>query len=258
MNDKLIRLWATKNKDDEWWSSFITSPLAIAVNYVVVDLKFLTPNKITILSFIVACMSAVFIILGSTMNFIIAAALIQLSHILDCMDGQMARYRNTPSAFGSFIDKITDQVQVIIWFGSVGYTAYIQSQSVLPIFLAFIGVSFYSLRGYMKYLSVYTIIHSDSNFLEKKNQKILIAQNEPTAGLGFDIFSNLKWFVTEQRKIFLFDEGVFIFMLSLSLIFNILIPMLWVFAMSQIFYGIVRGFQRGLEIERNSKIDIQK
>lgn len=103
MNDKLIRLWATKNKDDEWWSSFITSPLAIAVNYVVVDIKFLTPNKITVISFIVACMSAVFIILGSTINFIIAATLIQLSHILDCMDGQMARYRNTPSAFGSFI-----------------------------------------------------------------------------------------------------------------------------------------------------------
>ena len=33
--------------------SFITSPLAIAVNYFVVDVKALTPNKLTLLSFIV-------------------------------------------------------------------------------------------------------------------------------------------------------------------------------------------------------------
>jgi len=39
MNRKLTRLWATKNKDDEWWSSFVTLPLAIAINYVAVDIK---------------------------------------------------------------------------------------------------------------------------------------------------------------------------------------------------------------------------
>ena len=33
MMDKLEQLWATKTRDDEWWSSFITSPLAIAANY---------------------------------------------------------------------------------------------------------------------------------------------------------------------------------------------------------------------------------
>ena len=91
MNEKLTRLWATKNKDDEWWSSFVTSPLAIAVNYVVVDIKWLTPNLITLFSFILAIISAVFIIMGGSVNFIIAAVLIHLSHILDCMDGQMSR-----------------------------------------------------------------------------------------------------------------------------------------------------------------------
>ena len=30
MNEKLLRLWDTKTKDDEWWSSFVTAPLAIA------------------------------------------------------------------------------------------------------------------------------------------------------------------------------------------------------------------------------------
>ena len=54
MNDKLKRLWATKTRDDEWWSSFVTAPLAIVANYGAVDIPWITPNRITAASFLVA------------------------------------------------------------------------------------------------------------------------------------------------------------------------------------------------------------
>ncbi|MCH9030386.1 MAG: CDP-alcohol phosphatidyltransferase family protein [Bacteroidetes bacterium] len=172
MSEKLKRLWATKNKNDEWWSSFVTSPLAIAVNYVVVDIKWLTPNLITLFSFITALASVVFIIIGGFINFIIAAVLIHLSHILDCMDGQMALYRGVSSKSGSYFDKLTDQIQVTLWFGAIGYAAYAQSQNVLPVFLAFAGVAFYSLRGYTKYVAIYTEMCDDKEYLEKASKKV--------------------------------------------------------------------------------------
>jgi len=258
MNVKLTRLWATKNKDDEWWSSFVTSPLAIAVNYVVVDIKWLTPNLITLFSFIAAIIAALFVITGGTVNFIIAAVLIHWSHVLDCMDGQMARYRKTTSPSGSFFDKLTDQIQVTIWFGSVGYAAYTQSQNVLPVFLAFIGVAFYSLRGYTKYVAIYTEMSRDSGYLEKLSKEASCVKKEDTAGLGFGVLENLRWFVREQRKIISFDEGVFIFMLSLALVLDKLTPMLWVFAISQLFYGLARGWQRGCRIDRKQNTTIKK
>jgi len=34
--------------------------------------------------------------------------------------------------------------------------------------------------------------------------------------------------------------------------------MLWVFAISQLFYGLARGWQRGSQIERNQEISIEK
>ena len=34
---KFQRLWKTKNKDDEWWSSFVTAPIGILLNVIVVD-----------------------------------------------------------------------------------------------------------------------------------------------------------------------------------------------------------------------------
>ena len=258
MNEKLARLWATKTKDDEWWSSFVTSPLAIAVNYVVVDIKWLTPNLITLFSFIIAIIAALLIIAGGTVSFVIAAVLIHWSHVLDCMDGQMARYRNTTSLPGSYYDKLTDQIQVTIWFGSVGYAAYTQSQNALPAFLAFIGVAFYSLRGYTKYVALYTEMSADSGYLEQLSKEASRVQKEATAGLGFGALENLRWFVCEQRKIFSFDEGVFIFMLSFALVLDKLTPMLWVFAISQLYWGLARGLQRGCRIGRKQYTTIKK
>ncbi len=258
MNLKMTRLWATKTKDDEWWSSFITSPLAIVVNYLVVDFKWLTPNRITLISFITAIISICFIILGGTQNFIIAAVLIHLSHVFDCMDGQMARYRKTTSNSGSFYDKITDQIQITLWFGAISYAAYNQSHEVLPVFLAFIGVAFYSLRGYVKYVTIYTHISMDSEYLEKLSKQNSMARKEDYAGLGFGFMANVRWFMTEQRKILSFNEGVFIFMLSLALVLDMFIPVLWVFAISQLYWGLLRSWQRGIQIESHQKFSVDK
>lgn len=255
MNQKFTRLWATKNKDDEWWSSFVTAPLAIGVNYFAVDVKWLTPNRITLLSFVLAIVSVLYIIRGGTVSFFIAAILIQLSHVLDCMDGQMARYRKTSSASGSYFDKVTDQIQVTLWFGAVGYAAHAQSHDLLPVFLAFVGVAFYSLRGYAKYVAIQIELSRDDAYMAK----VAETDHKPeTAGLGFGFLANSRWFIAEQRKIFGFDEGVFVFMLSLALVLDTLTPMLWVFAGSQLFYGLYRACQHGHRIDNHHKSSIQK
>lgn len=250
MNDKLTRLWATKTKDDEWWSSFVTSPIAIAVSYLVVDVKWLTPNLITLFSFLVAIVSALFIIGGGAVNFVIAAVLIHLSHVLDCMDGQVARYRGSLSLSGGYYDKLTDQIQVLIWFGAVGYAAYAQSEDVLPVFLAFIGIAFYMLRGYSKYIDIFSQMSADRDYLEKIVKEDRDREVPEVAGLRFGLAPNLRWLMAEQPKVLLFNEGVLIFMLSLALVLDSLTPMLWLFAVTQAFYGLARGWQRGSQIGR--------
>ncbi len=258
MNEKLLRLWDTKTKDDEWWSSFVTAPLAIAINYAVVDIKWFTPNRITLISFVTAIISALFIVAGGTVNFVIAAILIHASHVFDCMDGQMARYRQTTSSSGSYYDRVTDQIQVTIWFGAIAYAAHVQSHDPLPIFLAFIGVTFYALRGYAKYVAIHVEISRDRDYLQKMAQIDLRDQKAVSAGPQFGFRSNLRWFLGEHLKIFQFDEGVFIFMLSLALLLNQLTPMLWVFAASQLFYGLYRSWQNGHQIDLNQQRTINK
>ena len=255
--DKFKRIWATKNPDDEWWSSFVTSPLAVVCNWFVVDIAWITPNLITLLSFMVALASAAFICLGSLeesqrVSFHVAAAiLIHVSHILDCMDGQMARYRGTLSRSGSFFDKATDHLQVFIWFGAIAFAEYVQTKDVTPVFLAFIGVSFFALRGYVKYVTIHSEMERDQEYLTEtsRTSAALQKQFDELGGLSKGLGNNLTWFLKEQRKLFNFDEGVFVFMLSLALIIpSTLIPMLLVFAVSQGFLGILRCCQCGQQL----------
>lgn len=255
MTDKLTRLWATKTKEDEWWSSFVTAPLAILANYFAVVVPAITPNRITGASFLVAVLAAVCILIGGALWFVAAAVLIHASHVLDCMDGQMARYRKVSSAGGSYYDRLTDQVQVTLWFGAAGFAAYVQTQSVVPVFLALIGISFYGLRGYAKYIALEIETARDPQF---PTTMAKLKYREPTAGIGFGPLANVTWFLHEQRKVLAFDEGVFIFMLSAALIFDQLLSMLWIFAASQVFWGTYKSWARGANIDANEKLSIQK
>ncbi len=255
MTDKMKRLWATKTKNDEWWSSFVTAPLGLVANYWAVEVPSITPNRITAASFLTAVVAALFILIGGFWSFIAAAILIHISHILDCMDGQMARYRQVSSPIGSYYDRLTDQVQVTLWFGAAAYAAFSQTGSVVPVFLALIGISFYGLRGYVKYIALE--IETAGNPDYPANMASL-KQRAPKAGPGFGFGANLTWFIKEQSKILSFDEGVFIFMLSVALIFDQLTPMLWVFAASQLYWGIYQSWKRGKNIGASRKIPIQK
>lgn len=251
MNDKLSQLWQTKTKNDEYWSSFVTSPLAILINYWLVDIRWLTPNRITLLSFVVGLASCGFILSNSTNGFIIAAILVNLSHVLDCMDGQMARYRQSTSLTGSYYDRLTDQFQVIAWFGCIGYVAYLQSNSPVPLVLSLVGVAFYGLRGYVKYVGIHTMMLRDQTYLKQLDVKQSQANSTIKAGLGFGFKVNFIWFLAQQRKILEFSEGVFILMLSIALVFDVLIGMLWVFAISQLSIGLLRSMQQAKLISLN-------
>jgi len=255
MTDKLTRLWATKNSDDEWWSSFVTSPLAIVANYGAVEVAWITPNRITAASFLVAVLATAAILLGGTGFFIAAAIAIHASHVLDCMDGQMARYRRVSSPEGCYYDRLTDQVQVALWFGAAGYAAFVQTASVIPVFLALVGIAFYGLRGYAKYIALEIETARDPTY---RADMVRLKQVKTLAGPSFTLRDNVTWFLKEQYKVLAFDEGVFIFMLSAALIFDQLIPMLWVFAASQVFWGSYKSWQRGKNIGENRKRLLQK
>lgn len=66
----------------------------------------LTPNQVTIISFIIGVTSGLFIYLD---QFVIAVVVLWLSGFLDAVDGTMAR-KTKPSSFGTILDVSFDRV----------------------------------------------------------------------------------------------------------------------------------------------------
>ena len=120
MTDKSKLKTAIKSKDG-WWATIFSGPAANMILGQVADIKWITPNCITTASLFVCVLAGGFIANGNPGFLIVGAVLIQLTFILDCLDGQLARYRNASSNFGAWYDRITDRVKDFLIYFSIAF-----------------------------------------------------------------------------------------------------------------------------------------
>ena len=86
-----------------------------------------TPNQITWAAFGIALVSFVSFVLGHN---IIAGILVQLSSIIDGIDGSLARLKGVTSEFGGFLDSVLDRYADI--FIVLGLTVWSLSHETYP------------------------------------------------------------------------------------------------------------------------------
>ncbi len=73
----------------------------------------ITPMQVTIVGMIIGVASAFISLKGGIVFTFIAAIGIEISHILDCVDGELARLSNRGSKFAATMDPISDRVKDI-------------------------------------------------------------------------------------------------------------------------------------------------
>ena len=74
----------------------------------------LTPNQVSVLSFLVILPGAYLLSTGERLALIGAGLLIQLSFTLDCCDGELARLRGLSTPFGAWLDGLLDRVAELV------------------------------------------------------------------------------------------------------------------------------------------------
>jgi phosphatidylglycerophosphate synthase len=111
---------ASKKKQDiNWWTEWVCRPPAAALVYALRGTR-ITPNQVTFLATIVAFVAcALFILLPGWWGAIVAALVFELSFVLDCVDGQLARVRKTSSALGHHLDFLMDEIKAFFVYGAV-------------------------------------------------------------------------------------------------------------------------------------------
>jgi phosphatidylglycerophosphate synthase len=131
---------ASFKERDAWWTVLLVDPIAARLILTVANRTRITPNQLSIASFIVGMTAALCFYLGNYLALVIGALLYHISFIIDCMDGKIARMKGTGTSFGILLDISLDHVRVALCgialtFGQFRLTDDVTYLYLLPLFL---------------------------------------------------------------------------------------------------------------------------
>lgn len=108
-----------KKRDINWWTEWVCRPPAAALVWALRDTR-VTPNQVTLASLVVCAISGAMLLLGNGYLWVLAAVVVfEISFILDCADGQLARLRGRASVLGHLLDFLTDEIKAMLVYGCV-------------------------------------------------------------------------------------------------------------------------------------------
>ncbi|MEU3163366.1 CDP-alcohol phosphatidyltransferase family protein [Streptosporangium sp. NPDC006930] len=124
VDENEARLDAAVKSDDGFFATYAVSSWSRHLLKPIAGLG-LTPNAVTGISVGLAALAAVWFSEGTRPGLIAGAVLLYLSFVLDCVDGQLARYTRTFSPLGAWLDATFDRVkEYAVYLGlAVGYAA---------------------------------------------------------------------------------------------------------------------------------------
>lgn len=237
------------------WGDVFFPRLANKILPLLVKIRILTPNVITIISFMLYFLGSVSLFLNYPYHLIIAAIFFPLSYLSDCLDGQVARSTNQTSNIGDYLDKVLDVLKIYILTFSLGYALYLQDGNEVSLLFAFTACFFFNFRYYIKLETMINRINKEKNYLVKsriKRLELYKTKENYYKKQKNSVFGQLKVIWYWNRTIIFVDEAEFVVFTALGAIFNRLDLTLAVLAISQILIATFRFFERGYQIHTDS------
>ncbi|HZL17688.1 MAG TPA: CDP-alcohol phosphatidyltransferase family protein [Polyangia bacterium] len=109
----------TRKPKDILWNRYVARPLA-AVVIVPLARTRVTPNQVTLATLAVFLVGAALMAVGRGWGALIAGtAILEISYVLDCADGQLARLKGTSSPVGAHLDFLMDELKAFTLVAAV-------------------------------------------------------------------------------------------------------------------------------------------
>jgi len=216
----------------------------------------LTPNHVTIISFVLYTLASLFTFISFPFNLYLTAIFLPAAYILDCLDGQLARTKKLSSPLGDYLDKTLDVFKIFILTLSLSYAQFLKEGNPFYFILGFTACFGFNFRYYIKLETMFSSISHDSDYLNKCRQlryELYEKLENQYKELSKTIWGRLKVFWLRNRILFFIDEAEFVVITSIAAIFNRLDIALWIFAIGHFTIAIFRLFERGYQINTSSK-----
>ncbi|MEU2895764.1 DUF5941 domain-containing protein [Streptomyces sp. NPDC001273] len=122
VDDEVLRLKSAVKARDGFFTTHFISPYS---RYLArwCARRGLTPNQVTTASLITALLAAACAATGTRPGFVAAGVLLMASFVLDCADGQLARYTLRYSTLGAWLDAIFDRAKEYAYYAGLALGA---------------------------------------------------------------------------------------------------------------------------------------
>ncbi|MFE7108702.1 DUF5941 domain-containing protein [Streptomyces sp. NPDC057575] len=186
VDDEAVRLRSAVKAHDGFFTTFFISPYS---RYIArwCARRGLTPNQVTTASLLTALIAAGSAATGTRGGYIAAGLLLLFSFVLDCTDGQLARYSLQYSTMGAWLDATFDRAKEYAYYAGLALGAARGGDDVWALAL-----------GAMVLQACRHVI--DFSFNEANHDAV--ANSSPTAALS-DRLDSVGWTVWARRMIVL-------------------------------------------------------
>ncbi|MFD3724975.1 DUF5941 domain-containing protein [Streptomyces sp. NPDC058671] len=186
VDDEAVRLRSAVKAHDGFFTTFFISPYS---RYIArwCARRGLTPNQVTTASLLTALIAAGCAATGERGGYIAAGVLLLVSFVLDCTDGQLARYALKYSTMGAWLDATFDRAKEYAFYAGLALGAARDGDDVWALAL-----------GAMILMTCRHVV--DFSFNEANHDAT--ANTSPTAALS-DRLDSLGWTVWARRMIIL-------------------------------------------------------
>lgn len=122
VDDARVAQLQANRLDDGFYSTFVVRKASKPLTRLALRLGW-SPNAVTTLSFAIGIGAAAAFAAGSRWMLVLGALLLQLSLVVDCVDGEVARATRRFSALGAWLDASTDRVKEFLAYAGLAIGA---------------------------------------------------------------------------------------------------------------------------------------
>jgi CDP-diacylglycerol--glycerol-3-phosphate 3-phosphatidyltransferase len=150
------------------------------------------PNTVTIFGLVGNTVAAYFLARG---QITLGGIMVLIMGPVDALDGTMARLRGEPTAFGAFVDSVTDRYsELVIYAGLLFY--FLQQDAWFPVFLVYLAAAGSILVSYVRARAQSVGKDTRVGILSRMERYMVMAPslifNIPLVGLGIlAVFTNI-------------------------------------------------------------------
>jgi phosphatidylglycerophosphate synthase len=130
----------TKKVPDLFWNRCVCRPVAAVLVDALKGTR-VTPNQVTLASFVVGVLSAgLLVVLPGHTGLLLAIVVYQASYVLDCADGMLARWRGVASPSGHLLDFLMDELKAFAILGAAAVRLHLQHPAEPYLFVGIGGL----------------------------------------------------------------------------------------------------------------------